>query len=194
VTISVNPATRIITVPLADLTLVTAASGSFGAVYSYNVDAYRLELRDWEDSADGMGAPPTHNHNTEVTLAGVTYARVFEQVNGYTTTFELDTPAQQVSLFGANHNIGDVQNVNGVGLIINNSAGLQTVVQGSGLDTGQDASLTNIESKMIEVFKLLGLQTGITVTITPAGIDTSDSAIDIDFTGDGISSTVMERQ
>lgn len=185
--ISVNAATRIITVPLADLTLVTAASGSFGAVYSYNVDAYRLELRDWEDSVDGMGAPSTHNHNTEVTLAGVTYARVFEQVNGYTTTFELDTPAQQVSLFGANHNIGDVQNVNGVGLIINNSAGLQTVTQGSGLSVDQ-------ATQLLELWRLFGLEAGNPVTVTPTGVDDANATIDINFSGDGISSTTMDRQ
>jgi len=185
--ISVSQATRIVTVPLADLTLVTAASGSFGAVYSYNVDAYRLELRDWEDSVDGMGAPPTHNHNTEVTLAGVTYARVFEQVNGYTTTFELDTPAQQVSLFGANHNIGDVQNVNGVGLIINNSAGLQTVVQGSGLSAEQ-------ATQLIEIYTRLGLNVSNAITDTTGGIDSALGDIEITRTGDGVTTSTLTRQ
>jgi hypothetical protein len=49
-TISVDWPTREITVPLGDLTLELPANPPFGALYSYSVDQFRLELKDAEDS------------------------------------------------------------------------------------------------------------------------------------------------
>lgn len=114
--LSINWATKVITVPQADLTLIS------GSLYELDVDAFRLELKDIEDSEEGMAFPDTHRHNTEVTLSGVTYARTFEIINGYTVTFENGT--YTVRCVGANHNLADVKNVNSVSLIIGNSAGL----------------------------------------------------------------------
>ena len=109
---------KIISVPKADLTLVS------GMVYEYDVNVFRLALKDLEDGP-GMPWPDTHRHNTTVTLSGIVFARVVEIINGYTVTFE--NGAYAVNLFGANHNILDVTNRNSVGISTSNSAGLVEV-------------------------------------------------------------------
>lgn len=114
--VSINHATRVITIPQADLTPVGPG------LYELDVNALRLELKDHEDSEAHMALPDTHRHNTEVSLGGVTLARTVEIINGYTITFEDGQYA--VRAVGANHNIADVMNVNQVSLRTNNSAGL----------------------------------------------------------------------
>lgn len=127
--LSIDWATKVITVPQADLTNLG------GGVYELDVDAFRLELKAIEDNEDGIVFPDTHRHNTTVTLAGATYARSVELINSYTVEFE--DGSYTVVCVGANHNVGDVKVVNSVSLIIGNSAGLITVTSGSGV-TEQD--------------------------------------------------------
>ncbi len=137
--LSMNWDTQVVTVPQADLTSLG------GGVYELDVDAFRLALKDLEDSEVGMAFPATHRHNTEVTLSGVTYARTVEMINGYTVSFENTGTPYVVSCVGANHNLGDVTNFDGgMSLLIGNSAGLIVKTIGSGLDVGQDALLTKI--------------------------------------------------
>ena len=114
--ISVNWPTKVINVPQADLTFLG------GTEYELDVDAFRLALRDLEDDEGGMGFVRTHRHNTEVTIAGVTYARLVEIINSYTVTFE--DGQYSVDLVGANNNIAEVLNLNQVSVRSNNSAGL----------------------------------------------------------------------
>ena len=115
-TISINHLTRVILVPQADLTFISTG------IYGLDVNQFRLWLKDLEDDEGGMDLVDTHRHNTEVSLGGVTIARTFEIINGYTITFEDGMYA--VTLSGANNNIADVMNVNQVSLRSNNSAGL----------------------------------------------------------------------
>jgi len=124
VAVSVDWATKVITIPQADLTLVS------GTTYQYDVDEFRLALKDLEDDQEGIPFLDTHQHNTEVTIGGVTYARTFEIINGYTVEFE--DGQYGVTLFGANHNIGDVLVRNQVSVLIQNSAGLIVTVNSSG--------------------------------------------------------------
>jgi hypothetical protein len=105
-------------VPKADLPLLQASP----EVRELDVDWFRLELKDLEDDAEGMPFPDTHRHFTEVTLAGLTYARIVEIINGYTVEFENGT--YTVNCTGANHNLSDVKVANSVSLIVNNAAGL----------------------------------------------------------------------
>ena len=137
--ISIDWGTKVIFVPKADLTPLG------GNLYELDVNDFRLELKDIEDSVEGMAHPDTHRHNTEVTLAGVTYARSIEIINGYTVEFEDDgTPAGHyvVSCVGANHNLADVKVANGTSLIIGNSAGLIVSETGtSGLTPDEAADL-----------------------------------------------------
>jgi hypothetical protein len=127
--ISINWSTRVITVPQADLTLVS------GTLYELDVDTFRLSLRDIEDGEEGAAFVPTHTHSTAVTLSGVTYARTVEIINGYTITFEDTGSPYTVRMTGANHNLADVTNYTSeVSLIVGNSAGL--IVAGSGVTAG----------------------------------------------------------
>lgn len=141
--LSLDPATRVISVPQADLTFVS------GALYTLDSNQFRKDVFDLLASENYIWMPDAFNHNTEVTVAGVTYARTLEFINGYSVTFEDTGGAYTVRIEGSNNNIFDVENgilnpTSLVTIISTNSAGLQIVTQGSGLDPTQDAQLTRI--------------------------------------------------
>jgi len=131
--LSINYKTGLITIPKADLTLVT------GTLYELNVNTFRQWLKDLEDDESGMAWADTHTHNTQYTIAGVTYARAVNIINGYSVEFE--DGSYSVRLVGANTNLADIQSgilmQNTVQVIPGNSAGLIVVTQGSGV-TAQD--------------------------------------------------------
>jgi hypothetical protein len=114
--ITIDWANRIINIPQAYLTDLG------GDVYELDTNQLRLDLKELEEGEIGINFPDTHRHNTEVVLSGVTYARVFEIINGYTITFEDGQYA--VNLSNSNNNISDVTNVNQVSVRAFNSAGL----------------------------------------------------------------------
>lgn len=117
--ITIDWATFVINVPRADLTLVQTVPTE---IRELDLNWFRLQLKDIEDSEDGMPFPNTHTHNTEVSLGGITYARVIEILDPYSITFEDGQYA--VNLVGANSNVGDKVNLNQVSIRSNNSAGL----------------------------------------------------------------------
>ena len=128
--ISINPMTYVIYVPQADLTHIS------GVYYELDLNDFRQWLKDLEDDPDyGMWMPKTHDHNTEVTLSGITYARIIEILDPYTVEFE--DGQYVVNCTGANHNLADVKVPNQVSLIVNNAAGLIVYASGSGV-TQQD--------------------------------------------------------
>ena len=79
ITIDFN--TRVINIPKSFLTQKSSI------LFELDVNALRLELKSIEGDL-GIAFPDTHRHNTEIVLAGVTYARAVEIINGYTITFE----------------------------------------------------------------------------------------------------------
>lgn len=124
--VSITWATGVIYVPRLDMPLIQASP----EVRQLDASAFRLELKDLEDDAEGMPFLDTHRHVTEVTLSGILYARFIEVINGYTIEFEAGTYG--VSVVGANTNFLDVKVANSVSLLGNNSAGLvraQSVTQ-----------------------------------------------------------------
>lgn len=135
--ITVHPNDFIIYVPQADLTPVS------GTIYELDTDWFRLQLKAWEAGGNGLSEGitflKTHNHNTEVTIAGITYARSLEILAPYSVEFE--DGQYTVILTGSNNNIFDVANgileQNQVQVIPTNSAGLITITSGSGV-TEQD--------------------------------------------------------
>jgi hypothetical protein len=131
--LSINPATKVITIPQADLTLVT------GTLYELDTNQFRKDVMGLLDDEDFVWMPDAFLHNTEVTVAGTTFARTLEFINGYSVEFE--NFSYSVRLVGSNNNIFDVENgilvQNLVQVIPTNSAGLITVVSGSGV-TSQD--------------------------------------------------------
>ena len=138
--ISINPATKVITIPKSYLTLVG------GTFYTLDTDAFRLDLKAIEDNEGGITFLKTHLHNTEVTVAGTTFARSVEILPPYTITFE--DGQYTVQLNGSNNNIFDVGNgilnQNQVQIISTNSAGLISVSSGSGLSTDEHNQLMAI--------------------------------------------------
>lgn len=122
--ITINWSTKIINIPQSYL------NDLGGGIYELDTDQLRLDLKDMEDSEEGMAFPTTHNHFTTITVGGVTLARVIEIINGYTITFENGMYA--VNLVGSNNNISDVANVNSVSIRSANSAGLIQVNTGGG--------------------------------------------------------------
>lgn len=171
--LSVNWITRVITVPQADLTPLG------GGVYELDIDAFRLELKDLEDG-EGMPFPDTHRHNTTVTLGGVTLARTFEIINGYTVTFEDGQYA--VNLVNANSNISDVANVNQVSIRSQNSAGLIQVSSGSGLSAAEQTQLD-------EIHRIHGLNSGAALTVSDSQ-RTAGGTITQTVSDDGTTTTV----
>ena len=99
-----------------------------GTLYELDTDAFRLDLKDLEDSEEGIAFPDTHSHNLPVTVAGITYARSIEIINGYSITFE--DLQYSIRLAGSNNNFFDVENgilnQNQVQVIPGNAAGLIT--------------------------------------------------------------------
>lgn len=163
--VSIDWATKVITVLQADLTLISAG------LYELDVEDFRLALKDIEDSADGMAFPDTHRRNAPVTLAGATYAQTFEIINSYTVTFEATGSPWTARIVGANHNIGDVKNVNHVSLIIGNSAGLIEVSTGAGPSAAAIAAAVRAELAtelldVVETHKIHGLKLGSPLTVS----------------------------
>jgi hypothetical protein len=132
--ISVDYTTFIITIPQSDLTLV---SGTF---YTLDTDVFRLQLKDWEASVPGMAELKTHSHNTEVTIAGTTYARTIEILSPYSVEFE--DGVYSVQLEGSNNNIWSV----GDGILVQNS--VQVIPTNSaGLIVSSGSSSSNVWSE-----------------------------------------------
>lgn len=125
--------TDIITVELADLTLV---SGTF---YTLDSNAFRLTLKDIEDDENGIVFPDTHRHVDSDTIAGATDAKKVIILSPYSVEF----PDSQITvqITGTNNNIHDVGDgklqQNQAQIIPSNSFGLVTVSTGSGV-TAQD--------------------------------------------------------
>lgn len=142
--ITIDWLTKVISVPQADLTPVT------GTLYELDTDWFRLQLKALEASEEGIPFEDTHVHNTQVTVAGTTFFRTIEIINGYSVEF---TPDAQwsVRLSGSNNNIFDVQNgilvQNQVQVIAQNSAGGIVVETGtSGLTVQESLQLAEIEN------------------------------------------------
>jgi len=111
---------KLITILRSELTLIS------GTLYELDTNWFRLQLKAQEDSEAGMVWPRTHDHVSGYTVAGITYARKVEMINGYQVQFE--DGQYTVRLVGSNNNIFDVAGgvlvQNQVQVISNNSAGL----------------------------------------------------------------------
>lgn len=136
-TLSINPATKVISVPQADLTHVS------GTIYKMDTNGYfRFELMDLLDDEDYIWMDDAFRHNTESAVAGVTYARQIAIINGFTVEF-IPNAQWTVILEGSNNDIFDVEGgilvQNQVQVIPTNSAGLivKTVSTGEAI-TEQD--------------------------------------------------------
>ena len=166
--ITIDWSTRVIFVPKDFLTIVTAPD-----LFSMDLNAFRLALKDIEDNTDGIVNPDTHKHNTTVELDGVTYARILEVINGYTVTFEDGQYA--IDLVGANSNVSAVTNVNQVSIRSANAAGLVEVCDGTGGNSGVliPYSALNLEIEQHELTT--------TVFTSVLELDLNTNSLELDF-------------
>lgn len=129
--LSLDPATKTITIPQADLTLVG------GTLYELDTNQFRLDVGILLASEPYIWLDYAFQHNTEVTVAGTTFARIIEFINGFSIEFE--DGQYTVRLAGSNNNIFDVENgilqQNQVQVIAQNSAGLVVISTGDNVDT-----------------------------------------------------------
>ena len=118
--LTINYDTKVIEVPQADLTLVS------GTLYELDTNQFRKDVMAILDDETHIWMDNAFIHNTEVTVAGTTFARTIEFINGYSVEFEDGT--YSVRLTGSNNNVFDVENgilvQNTVQVIAQNSAGL----------------------------------------------------------------------
>lgn len=166
--LTIDGPTAIIDVPQADLTYDVATDA-----YVLDTDAFRLELRDWEDGPDGIVWTKTHDHNTESTLAGTTFARQVIIRAPWRVRFENTGSAYTVRIEGSNNNLldGDVLIPTPlVSYVATNSAGL-IVREGttSGLTPTESANLALILALMRSGRTLTTDGSGdVVITIGPA--------------------------
>ena len=127
---TVDWVTKIVTIPLSDLTLVS------GVNYSLDADVVHDELRRLEWTfVDGLWAPAIVEYTLTKVLSGLSYSPVVEMINGY--TWDVASSNINISLIGANNNLLDTYIPgNGISVLANNSAGKITVDSGGGGGTG----------------------------------------------------------
>jgi hypothetical protein len=171
-TIAIDPATLVISVTQDELTNVS------GTLWSLDTDQFRKDVWDIQSSEAAIWQQPAFTHNTEVTFAGTTFARSIEFINGFSLTFENTGFAYTVRFDGSNNNCHDIDAsiLNTTPLVAyasTNSAGLITVVSGSGLSAGQD-------TKLSEIHQDAGLAAAAPVTVTE---NTPDESYDQTSTG-----------
>ena len=115
--LTLDPATKIFSILQADLTFIS------GALYELDTDQFRKDAMDLLASESYIWMEDCYTHNTEVTVAGTTFARTIEWINGYSITFE--NLVYSVRLAGSNNNLFDVEN----GIL--NPSGNVTVISGN---------------------------------------------------------------
>ena len=169
----IDPATKVVSIPQSDLTLVT------GTLYSLDTNQFRLDLKALISSETYIWMDDPHLHNTEVTVAGTTYARTISTIDNWSYTFIPDAQ-YSVRLEGSNNDFFDIEagnlNQNQVQVIPTNSAGLivneqQSLSQGD-IDNIADAVWDEpvadhtsagsfgewVRNKLLTVSKFIGLQ------------------------------------
>ena len=157
--ITVDYITKIILVPKTYLTLVS------GTLYELDTNQFRLDLADIQDNEAGIWADTMFTHNTAVTVAGTTFARVIEIINGYSVEFE--NGAYSVRLAESNNNIFDVENgilvQNTVQVIGQNSAGLVQITSAAyptsqqirdAMDTATTGGKASVDDKLDSNFAI----------------------------------------
>lgn len=171
--LTIDPATRVISVPQADLSLIS------GTLWSLDSNQFRKDVWDILSSESHIWLPPAFTHNTEVTITGDTLARTIVFINGFSVTFEDTGSAYSIKIEGSNNNIHDIDGgiLNPTALttvIPTNSFGLITSPQI--LEIHQDAGLNADEPKTVTEntadTDYTETSTGITKTIVTTGSDT----------------------
>lgn len=116
---TIDWANKIVHIPKSDLEKIDDTH------YKLDLMDFKKTIDDIMDNTDGIVNVDIIKHFTSVTIGGTTYAPMVEIINDYTVTFEAGE--YSVDLYGANSNIIDKINYNGVSILANNAAGLVTI-------------------------------------------------------------------
>ena len=152
---------KVIVVPRNMLTYVN------GSVYLLDTTLLKAHLKYQESTQLGIAHDKILQHSAGVMLSGTQYAGFLEIINGYTVTFENGVYTVSVSQ-NYNNNIMDVNNANYVNVLVQNSAGLQTVQTGASvLKDDEREKLMSIETLTANrvweyTARTLSVQTGMT--------------------------------
>ena len=125
---TVNWLTGVVTIPETDM----IPDGDGGRIL--DLDWLRLQLHGIEASEEGIAHLRLHRRFDPYTMSGIVYDQGVEiiEANGYSLLLEALGPLYRVVTQGGNTNAGDVQVLNGVGLVVNNSAGQTRITDGAG--------------------------------------------------------------
>ena len=141
-----------IEVPKVDTTQI--AAGPPTEIRTYDLNVFRLELRDLEDDPDGRPWPNTHSHNEDVLVSGVTLPDVVLLSDYY--TWNMEDGQYVVQLLNANSNLLDRIVSNQVSVIATNTTGpLQSAAS---LTVGDIADAVWSHLKALTLGKWLGLR------------------------------------
>lgn len=122
--ISVDYSTFVISIPKADLTLI---SSSPTEVRELDIEDLRTWLHDEQDNEVGITFPTMFEYTPPLQVSSsLTLSRVLRILPPYTITLENGT--YNANIVGGNSNVGEVINKNSVGVNTSNSAGLQDTV------------------------------------------------------------------
>jgi len=177
--ISIDPATLVISVPQADLTLIG------GTLWSLDSNQFRKDVNTLQAAEPAIWQKPAFQHNTEVTFAGTTFARSIEFINGFSITFEDTGSAYTIRIDGSNNNIHDID----AGIL--NPTALTTVVStnSAGLIVTGGSALTAAETlKLTQIHNDRGLNLTTDKVITENTLDTDYTEVN----ADGVTKTVIK--
>lgn len=141
---AVNWTTKVITVPLTDLTFVS------GTNYTLDAADVWIELRRLEASpSDGLWTDQIAEFvNTQV-LSGLSYSAILKMINGY--TWNTDTTNKTISLLGINNNLLDTFIPgDGISVLANNSGGKIEVVTGVVTQQDKDDIENQVHERIME--------------------------------------------
>jgi len=174
-------ATLTFTVPQADLTLVS------GTLYEMDTEVdFRQKINAIMDDEDGIVFEDPISHNTPVTVAGTTFARTIEMINGYSITF---TPDSQWSVryAGSNNNLFDVEN----GILNQNQVQVISANSGGLIESGISGLTASESTKLNEMWQDHALDSANpkTYTQTQETVGTVTKTV----TGDPAVSTTVTR-
>lgn len=146
--LTIDPATKVISIPQADLTLDS------GTLYVLDSNQFRKDVFDLLASENYIWMQDAYAHNGEITVAGTTYARTLEFINGYSIQLEDTGSAYSVRIEGSNNNLFDLDAgvlnpTDKVTVVPTNSSGLQVV---PGVVTQQDKNdiVTQIFANVVD--------------------------------------------
>jgi len=154
---SIDWPSGVITIQQSDTSLLTQLSAT---LYRLDTNALRLDLKNQEDSSEGMAWTRTHSHNGVVVIGGLTLVRTISILTPYSIIFLPDSQ-WSVQMDGAtNNNYADVQGgilvQNQVQVITANSAGNTVTETGvSGLTIAESAALLSAAAEALLARKLI---------------------------------------